>query len=319
MWTGDLKSYPRAWSNAQIFEISTLLLKCNDTRPSDIHRSFRSLKYMKHWKGTELRTVLLYVGIVIFKDYLSQNEYDLFLELFCAVTICSSKAYTRYLPVARDLLIEFNEMHINAYGEHSMTNNLHLLSHIIDDVNHLGDLTTISAYPFENALHHIKTRLKQCNRPLQQIARRLHELSVCRSHSPWNLNEEFPKLKHQLLSPDYPGTSLFQHIEYKPNVILSSANENRKDRWFLTNENIIVQFDFVIKTDEGYKIRGCSLKNNEDFFEKPFRSRYINVFASDGEKNQSTLYDLSNIKAKLFCIPSNEKFVFIALSHSLSL
>lgn len=158
MWTGDLKSYPRVWSNSQIIEISTLLLRCNNTKPTEIHRSIRTLKYLKHWKGTEFRTVLMYTGIVVFKDYLSENEYELFLRLFCAVTMCSTKAYTLYLPKARDLFTEFNEQHIDTYGEHSMTNNIHLLSHIVDDVEHLGDLSTLSAYPFENALHHIKMR-----------------------------------------------------------------------------------------------------------------------------------------------------------------
>lgn len=315
MWTGDLKSYPRSWSNAEILEISNLLLICNDTKPSDIHRSIRTLKYMKHWKATEFRTVLLYIGIVIFKDYLSQNEYDLFLKLFCAVTICSTKAYEPYLPVARNLLTEFNEMHINTYGDHSMTNNIHLLSHIVDDVEHLGDLSTISAYPFENSLHHIKIRLKQCNLPLQQIARRLHELSESTVKSPWNLIEKFPKLNYPFLLPDH--TDSFQHIEYKRNVFLSSVNENRKNRWILTNENNIVQFDSVIKTDNGYMIRGSSVKNKQDFFDKPFSSRYINIFLSDAEKNEPTLYNISNVKAKMFCIPYKEKFVFIPLLHSL--
>lgn len=317
LWTGDLKSYPRSWSKAQMLEISTLLLKCNETKPSEIHRSVRALKYIKHWKGTEFRTVLLYIGVVLFKDYLSKDEYDLFLNLFCAVTICTTKSYTQYLPVARNLLMDLNEMHINVYGEHSMTNNLHLLSHMIDDVEHLGDLSTISSYPFENALHHIKIRLKQCNRPLQQIARRLHELSVSNMNSPWNLNEKFPKLNHQLLSPDHSDALLFQRIEYKRNVILSSANGNQKDRWFLSNQNYIVQFDHVLTTENGYMIRGSSLKNKEDFFKEPFLSRYINIFISDGEKNDSMLFALNDIKAKLFCVQYKQKFVFIPLLHSL--
>lgn len=317
MWTGNLKSYPRAWSNAEILEISNLLLNCNVTKPSDIHRTIRTLKYMKHWKATEFRTVLLYIGIVIFKDYLSQNVYNLFLKLFCAVVICSTKAYTPYISVARDLLNEFNEMHINTYGEHSMTNNIHLLSHIIDDVEHLGDLSTISAYPFENSLHHIKIRLKQCNRPLQQIARRLHELSNSTLNAPWNLNEKFPKLNHPFLLSDDPEHIAYKHIEYKRNVILSSAKQNGKDQWFLTNENNIVEFDCVIKADRGYMIRGSSVRHKQDFFDNPFRSRYINIFLSVVEKNEPTLYDMSNIKAKMFCVRYKEKFVFIPLLHSL--
>lgn len=318
MWTGELKSYPRTWSNAEILEISTLLSNCNRTKPTDIHRSIRTLKFLKHWKATEFRTILLYLGIVIFKDYLSQNEYDLFLKLFCAVTICSTEAYTQYLPVAKDLLTEFNEMHINIYGEHSMTNNIHLLSHMIDDVEHLGDLSTINAYPFENALHHIKLRLKQCNRPLQQIARRLHELSVSNANPSWILDEQFPKLSHQVISPDHPYALSFNTLEYQRNVMLSSVNGNQRNRWMLTNTNCIVKFDCVIKTVNGHMIRGNNLENKEDFFEKPFFSRYLNIFLSDGKINEpSELYNINDIKAKLFCIPHNGKYVFIPLLHSL--
>lgn len=318
MWTGDLKGYSRSWSNAQILSISNLLLSCNSTKPTDIHRSIRSLKYLRHWKGTEFRTVLLYTGIVVFKNYLSPNEYDLFLRLFCAVTICSTKAYTKFLPVARELFTEINELHIDIYGEHSMTNNLHLLSHIIDDVEHLGDLTTISAYQFENALHQIKIRLKQCDRPLQQIARRLHELSICTQNHGSNLiDAHFPKVSHHV--PSRSGDLSFQRIEIEEDVIFSSVNGNIKDRWFLTKDNMIVEFDCVIQTKDGYKIRGCSLIKTDDFFDKPFRSHYINIYLSDDSKNEPSLYDVSVITAKMYCLRYSEKLVFVPLLHSLGL
>lgn len=162
LWTGDIKSYPRSWSNAQIVEISNLLLSVNETKPNDIHRSVRSLKRMKRWKGTEFRTVLLYVGIVLFKDYnnyLSADEYELFSNLFCATTICTTKAYQQYVPVVRNLLVEFNEMHISLYGDHSMTSNLHLLSHMIDDVEYLGDLSTMSSISNQTSYQTVRSAI----------------------------------------------------------------------------------------------------------------------------------------------------------------
>lgn len=210
-------------------------------------------------------------------------------------------------------------MHINIYGEHSMTNNIHLLNHIVDDVEFLGDLTTISAYQFENALHHIKIRLKQCNRPLEQIGRRLQEVAQCSKNLSSNfINDVFPKVSHQLLSPDRFGNPSFHRIEYEQNVFISSANGNLRDRWFLTNENHIVEFDLAIKTRNGFMIRGSRLQNQEDFFEKPFRSRYINIFLSDGCKHEPSLYHVNTIKAKLFCIRYKEKSVFVPLLHTLS-
>lgn len=312
MWMGELKSYPRSWTNSQILEITALLLSCNATRPTDIHRKIRTLKLFKHFKGTELRTILMYTGIVIFKDFLSEKEYELFLWLFCAVTICSTQSYKTCLPKARDLLMEFNERHIEVYGEHSMTNNIHLLSHLVDDVEHLGDLSTLSAYPFENALHSIKLLIKPGDHPLQQIARRLHELAVCEKYD-FTEEDKFPKLSEQAFLPD--GTFKFKKIEYKKKVSLSSLNG--KDCWFLDNENSIIQFDCVIVSENGFMIRGSSLKNTEDFFTEPFCSRYLNIFASNLEKNEPKLYEIKNIKAKLFNVPYHQKRVFIPLVHSL--
>lgn len=317
MWIGEFKSCPRTWTNAKIIEISNLLLNCNHTKPTDIHRSVRPLKVIKHWKATEFRTILLYVGIVIFKDFLTKEEYELFVNLFCIATICSTKTYKLFIPKAKELIVEFIEMHIDMYDEHSITSNIHLLSHMTDDVEFLGDLSTISAYPFENKLQEIKSRLKQCNRPLQQIARRIHELSMSNLNVSWNLSENFPKLSHPLFSPSDPNNIIFQKIELKKKSILSSVNQNKKDRWFLTKQNHIVQFDSVIKTNNIYMIRGNSLKNKQNFFDKPFASQYLNIFSSDGEKNESSLYELNNIKAKLFSIPYKDRFVFMPLLHTM--
>lgn len=192
-----------------------------------------------------------------------------------------------------------------------MTNNIHLLSHLVDDVEYLGDLSTLSAYPFENALHSIKLLIKPGDHPLTQIARRIHELAVCEQYD--FKEEKYPKLGEQVFSHD--GTFKFKNIEYKKKVSLSSLNE--KDCWFLDNENKIIQFDCVIVTENGFMIRGWSLKHTEDFFTEPFHSRYLNIFASNLEKNEFKLYEIKNIKAKLFNIPYHQKHVFIPLVHSL--
>lgn len=323
VWLGEIKSYQRAWNKKQIAEITALLLKCNETKPSDIHRSIRTLKHIRHWKGSEFRTILLYVGVVIFKDFLNEYEYQMFLKLVCAVTICSTSVYHKFLPMARKFFNEFIEMHINIYEEHSITSNFHLLSHIVDDVEHLGHLGTISAYQFENTLHHIKLRLKQCNRPLEQIARRLEEISACKNGSPFKVDSNFPKLKHQFdfSTQNAIGQRIqcnaFRYIEYKPNAVLSSANANQKDRWILMKNNCIIQFDFFIEMGERYLIRGASLKDLTNFFETPFHSKYINIHMSDGQRNEPEYYDLSDIKAKLFCLHYKQQFVFIPLLHTM--
>lgn len=56
--------------------------------------------------------------------------------------------------------------------------NAHNLIHLADDVQNLNCiLTNISAFPFESVLGRIKLLLRNANRPLAQVCRRLHELS----------------------------------------------------------------------------------------------------------------------------------------------
>lgn len=117
MWLGDLKGFSRTWSKAEVNRISEDLKNCNETRPSEIHRSIRSLDQIKYWKATEFQTFLMYIGIVVLKSHISHREYEMFLNLYCAVTICSSNVYAHYLPGARKLFIDFINNHIELYGD----------------------------------------------------------------------------------------------------------------------------------------------------------------------------------------------------------
>lgn len=47
---------------------SRLLATVQTEMPNDIHRAVRKLDSLRHWKGLEYRTMLLYVGCVIFEQ-----------------------------------------------------------------------------------------------------------------------------------------------------------------------------------------------------------------------------------------------------------
>lgn len=174
-WAEGEKLYSRLWNENEINRIGVQMNCFNDTKPKEIHRKIRDLSHLHHWKGTEFRAFLLYYGIVILKGNIPSDEYDNFLWLFCAVTICCADKYRQNLPKARELFVEYIEMYSEIYGPCKVSSNVHNLCHVVDDVERFGCLDTISAYDFENRLHHIKLNIKQCNKPLQQIARRLTE------------------------------------------------------------------------------------------------------------------------------------------------
>lgn len=317
-WMGHIKSIPRLWSINQIEEVSKEILQFNETLPHEIHRKIRSLKHVHFWKASEFRTMILYVGVVGLKDNVPKQEYELFLKVFCAVVICSSKMYASYLPLARTLFAEYIEGHITIYGLNSITSNIHNLIHVVDDVERFGDLNSISAYEFENCLHLIKLLLKQCNKPLEQLARRLHENSLTVLENQNNRNTLFPKFKDQfLLGYGTENCLAYRRIELK-NIML---RDDKKNQWVMLNDNdrTIVRFEYAFQRESNSYFSGYPLNKalKENFFTRPFNSSHINIFLYKIEENDSKIFNVNSIMAKLFCLPYHDKFVFIPLLHSL--
>lgn len=177
-WVFGSFNFKTKWRATKISEVSDILISCNETLPTEIHRAVRRLDCVRFWKGLEFRTFLLYIGIVVLKDNLLDAAYEHFLLLFCAVTLCSSNEYIQYLNIAERLFLDYIQGYIRIYGKDSIGSNVHNLCHVVDDVRKFGPLPTISAYAFENHLGYIKRLLRNGNRPLSQIAKRLTELSL---------------------------------------------------------------------------------------------------------------------------------------------
>ncbi|CAG9790615.1 unnamed protein product [Diatraea saccharalis] len=121
-----------------------------------------------------------------------------FLKLLCAMTICSSEEYFPLLPLAEELLEYFTKHYKDFYGIDYITSNVHNLTHVVAEVRHFGMLQTYNAYKFENKLYLIKNLLRQGNKPLSQIAKRLkeyesldHEQFIDQTHS------NYPYVKKQ--------------------------------------------------------------------------------------------------------------------------
>ncbi|XP_055621294.1 uncharacterized protein LOC129765234 [Toxorhynchites rutilus septentrionalis] len=102
--------------------------------PKEIHRKMRGTDCLSFWKGTEWRTFLNYLGIVVLKDVLDETLYNHFLLLFTAVTICSTDIHVALRPLAQALFEKFIEEFIRIYGEQYITSNIHNLEHIVGDL-----------------------------------------------------------------------------------------------------------------------------------------------------------------------------------------
>lgn len=144
------------------------------------------------------------------------------------ITICSTNSYKRFLPKARELFLEYIEEYAEIFGIHTVSSNVHNLCHVVDDVERFGELYGLSAYPFENELHHIKLLLQQCNKPLQQVARRLGERSELRPK--YNPKKTFKiEVKYPFTLAQSSETNAYKEILLKSNCMLSSYNDLVKD------------------------------------------------------------------------------------------
>lgn len=305
------------WREETQTRMNLFLSVYNRTLPKEIHRKIRSFKHIKFWKATEFHTFLCYVSIVLLKSFLNVSEYTHFLKFFCATSICLSDSYKTYLPKSRELFKDFIEESIDIYGIHSVTSNMHNLCHVTDEVERFGELNSISAYAFENELHHIKLRIKQCNKPLQQTARRFSELSNRSTHISFDFDAHkkcIPEIKDAFRLASLPHFQVFKQVHFR-DFILSKSSGNE---WFLSRENEIVQFEYALINDNKIILHGAPLKTKRDFFKQPFSSRYINIHISDCEKIDPKNFEVSSIKAKLFAIPFENEYVFIPLLHTLN-
>lgn len=79
-WVYGEKKYANKWSKALILFASRLLNKCGKEMPQDIHRAVRGLDTLRHWKGLEYRTFLLYIGCVTLKQVTLISQYKFWLK-----------------------------------------------------------------------------------------------------------------------------------------------------------------------------------------------------------------------------------------------
>lgn len=149
-WMGSVKGYGHKWSKLTTDTVSRYLIEANKQMPSDIHRSLRGLDELSNWKGVEYRTFLMYIGMVVLRPVLPNNEYEHFLLLCCACTMVSCNVYKLYIPLAKEMFKLYVKTYIDLYGRHSISSNIHNLIHIADDLieNDLDSIDQISTYKY---------------------------------------------------------------------------------------------------------------------------------------------------------------------------
>ena len=208
-WTEGEKGEPRKkrkfrLAAGQVEGLSLHLTSFVESCPKEFARKPRSLKNLRMFKATELRTLLLYTGLVAFHcDIVNNKVYWNFVRLACAMRILLSSTYSRdhsLCKKARKALKKFVPEYRSIYGGKNVVYNVHNLIHLYSDFKLYGCLETVSAFPFENYLQTFKRLVRSGRHTMQQLIRRLDEL------------KRYSVRPCELFSP--PDTKKYLHVHH---------------------------------------------------------------------------------------------------------
>lgn len=302
-WRDGDYGFATKWSmSGDVKMISEYLIKCKT--PTEIHRKTRSLAELPRWKGTEYRTFLLYISIVILKNHLPRFYYEHFLLFYCSIIILNSEYFVKYLIDFADKMIKsFLEIFKVKYGPQHFTSNLHNLSHLVEEVKRFGTLDKFDAYPFENKLQAIKKLVRQRKNPLSEIAKRLIEQEAVNElhiktfenlqnsivlSAPTNFDcETFTK---------YGNTySVYEKVQFEDFRITCDD----RDKWFFTKNHKIVACKNIVSYGDKCYLYGNELIETHDFFKVPMPSSTFFIYAAETKFKRNKMYNVNEVICKM--------------------
>lgn len=167
---------PHKLSSKQIKCISGRLESFKQYIPSNFSRKCRGLNELAHFKATEFRTFLLYVGPFALHKILTQDKFEHFLRLHVAIYILASGKQTEpWLAFAELLIQQFVADIPRLYFKEMIVYNFHSLLHITNEARRFGSLDKFSAFDFESYMQKLKRLLRSNSNHLSQVVRRLEE------------------------------------------------------------------------------------------------------------------------------------------------
>lgn len=288
--------------------------------PCEFVRKPRSLTYVKLWKATEYRELLLYTGPVVFKNFLRRDIYDHFVTLHVAIRVLCSNTLQDLFNYCQELLEHFVTAFALIYGTHNVSYNVHGLIHLVKDVKKFGPLDNFSAFKYENYLQTLKKLLKKYDKPLQQIVRRYFEheknkvaeklMTKETNHFTVDLKSIHTSgpLIHGCCNPQYK-------IIRKENMTLR-IDVQADSCCALTDGTIVLIENIAHNKDLNVDvIIGRKFLYKEDFYNIPCSSSLLQIF-SVHSLGQLQMWPIKNIDTKYVKLPLLEnKYVVLPLLH----
>ena len=119
--------------------------------PNCFKRRLRSFRLLAFWKASELKNFLLYSGPIICFLSIPSKHFTHFNLLSTCISLLSSPVPTSLLPRLEEAIRQYVIFYKAQFGDESMSINVHLLLHLVDNVKKFGPLTGTSAFAFESS------------------------------------------------------------------------------------------------------------------------------------------------------------------------
>lgn len=211
------------------------------------------------------------------------------------------------------------------YGVESVVYNVHCLTHLAADAKKYGTLDTFSAFPFESYLYQLKKLLRTPNQPLQQIIKRLSEMSHVRSEEtkkPLSDYTEEKQLRFYIIlnsaHSDGPLINFpcyvqqFKKIKTTAFTLSTSSGNNCVT---MKDNNIVVIYNFVQLNTDIYII-GLKYLQIQDMYNYPCSSSLLNIFKVTSLSKEYEIWNISSIFCKNILLKRSSFAVCLPLLHT---
>lgn len=303
-------------SSSSVEKISKSLLKIKQYITSDFVRKTRPINEINRWKATELRIFLLYIGPVVLKNVLNDDVYINFMSLSVAMIILVSPDHSDLVYYADELLNYFVESFEKLYGSEHVSFNVHGLLHLSDDYRKFGPLDNCSAFPFENFMKELKSKVRKHDQCLEQVINRYSEIQKNINMKEYIQESEFPKLEHSHKNgPEYENSSGFQYKCLKLEKFKIDVG-NEKDCYILSKQEEVVKCVNIISISNDIIIIGKVFDTILPYFNKPADSSLFSIFSVKNLSNSLKYWKLTDIKKKMMVILHADEMIAMPLIHT---
>lgn len=304
---GVMKKLLSAWVHGKYSNLTKLLgrsLSIINTKinilqkycPSDFARRPRSFEVCSKYKSTEFRQFLLYTGPVIMYGLLEDYLYKHFLFLHTALRVLVSKSPSKqHLIYAEAALQKFVLRCENLYGTNFVSYNVHGLLHFIDDVKHLGNLDSFSAFPYENNMSIFRKYCRKPGLPLQQFFNRMTEIQIHGTSKECNVDSS----TRASLLRNHTNCLQYRNINFN-NILLSI--DKRNNCCILYNGSICIVNE-IVKNNESFRLTVKQFLSVIDFYDTGMKSSSFQFYKCTTLSNDSFYVSLNEIRAKCYRMP----------------